>query len=319
MKKILAILLALIAVLALMTGCAKETEEAEMVIEEPDWDAILGTETTEEETPAEPEEVDNTLTLLWEGDDALRRDYTLVALADGNTAGADALIHWFMTREGLAVVDGFAREEYGTRLFYISHDITVYNGEIPSATEDTKNIRFVTTETVGSSGLLEFLLPAFEEAYGYAVEVLTTGDVLATAEESGADILFVHDMDTEALAEDFTRIVDGQENVTIPYLYNYYLLCGPASDPAGVLQCEDVASAFTAIAQGRYPFVSRGDSSDVHTLELTFWDEMLAITAEEDSYAGYDWYYSAKGDGLAMAQEKAAYILTDKLSFLEMQ
>ena len=78
--------------------------------------------------------------------------------------------------------------------------------------------------------------------------------------------------------------------------------------------------AFAQIADGKYPFVSRGDASGTHTKEISLWPEDLGITTEADSVADYtDWYtYSNAGMGacLAMANETNAYILSDKATFL---
>ena len=91
-------------------------------------------------------------------------------------------------------------------------------------------------------------------------------------------------------------------------------------DPAGAAAAADVLTAFASIADGKYTFISRGDSSGTHTKELSLWPEELGITAEADSFAGYtDWYVSANtgmGACLVMAEEMGGYILTDKATFL---
>ncbi len=104
------------------------------------------------------------------------------------------------------------------------------------------------------------------------------------------------------------------------YMYNFFVLCGPSDDPAGVAECESVKDAFAAIAEGKYLFVSRGDNSGTHTKEIPLWPEELGITTESDSVQDYtDWYtYSNAGMGvcLTMAEEMGAYILSDKATFL---
>ena len=79
-------------------------------------------------------------------------------------------------------------------------------------------------------------------------------------------------------------------------------------------------AAFAAIAQGEYPFVSRGDGSGTHTKELALWPKELGITEDAASFAGYTkWYNSANagmGACLVMAEQLGAYILTDKATFL---
>ena len=106
-------------------------------------------------------------------------------------------------------------------------------------------------------------------------------------------------------------------------MYNYFVLCGPSADPAGVKDADDVKAAFRAIAEGKYPFISRGDGSGTHTKELSLWPESLGITAEAESFKDYTaWYISANagmGACLVMAEESDAYILTDKATFLTFQ
>lgn len=103
-------------------------------------------------------------------------------------------------------------------------------------------------------------------------------------------------------------------------MYNYFVLCGPAEDPAGVAQAADAKAAFQAIADTKSKFVSRGDGSGTHTKELKLWPEDLGITEEAESFADYtDWYISANagmGACLVMAEEQGAYILTDKATYL---
>ena len=148
------------------------------------------------------------------------------------------------------------------------------------------------------------------------------GFILINAKMGNADLILVHSKkQEEAFVEDgFARIVDGMESERMTYMYNYFVLCGPSADPAGVKGASDVKAAFQAIADGKFPFISRGDGSGTHTKELSLWPEALGITAEAESFRDYtDWYTSANagmGACLVMAEETGAYILTDKATFL---
>ena len=291
------------------------------------------------ETPTEAALVVDTC-ILKEADDKMLNTYTLLAVnpdapftdADGNpvsdvavnTAGADALIHWLLTREALDMAGDYGVAEYGEHLFYVKDDAPVYTGDIAPATEETKVIRLSTTTSVNDSGLLGYLLPVFESTYGYTVEVQSagTGKAINAAKFGNADLILVHSKSQEEafVEEGFARIVDGFESERISFIYNYFVLCGPSADPAGVKDCASVLDAFAAIADGKYTFVSRGDASGTHTKELSLWPESLGITKEADSFASYtDWYVSANagmGSCLVMAEEMGAYILTDKATFL---
>ena len=132
------------------------------------------------------------------------------------------------------------------------------------------------------SGLLGYLLPIFESTYGYTVEVQSagTGKAISAAKFGNADLILVHaKSEEEAFVEEgFARTVEGFEAERISFLYNYFVLCGPSADPAGVKEAASVLDAFAAIAEGEYPFISRGDGSGTHTKELSLWPETLDIS-----------------------------------------
>ena len=337
MKKRISLLLVAVMLLGLAAcGAAKPTET-----QTPAPTAAPTAAPTEAptETPTEAALVVDTC-ILKEADDKMLNTYTLLAVnpdapftdADGNpvsdvavnTAGADALIHWLLTREALDMAGDYGVAEYGEHLFYVKDDAPVYTGDIAPATEETKVIRLSTTTSVNDSGLLGYLLPVFESTYGYTVEVQSagTGKASNAAKFGNADLILVHSKSQEEafVEEGFARIVDGFTSERISFIYNYFVLCGPSADPAGVKDCASVLDAFAAIADGKYTFVSRGDASGTHTKELSLWPESLGITKEAESFANYtDWYVSANagmGACLVMAEEMGAYILTDKATFL---
>ena len=317
MKKIVSLLLALIMVFALTSVSALAADKEE------EKDALV---------------VDTCI--LKEADDAMINNYSLLAVnpdapfvdADGkevkdvalNTVGADALINWLLSEEGESLAANYGFEEYGEYLFYLKEDRPVSEAEIPEATKDTKLIRLSTTTSVNDSGLLGYLLPIFQDKYGYEVEVFSagTGKSIANAKMGNADLILVHSKKQEEafIDEGFARVVDGMDAERLNWMYNYFVLCGPSADPAGVKEAEDVKAAFKAIADGKYTFISRGDGSGTHTKELSLWPEELGITDEPESFKDYtDWYISANtgmGACLVMAEEMGAYILTDKATFL---
>ena len=325
MKKYLSLFLAVLMVFALC-ACAAD-KPAESAAPEADAD------------PAE-EAVQLNTVILKEEDESMINNYTLLAVnpdapfvdADGNpvsdvalnTVGADALINWLLSEEAQAAAAEYGVEEYGDHLFYLKDDRPVSDAEIPEATEETKVIRLSTTTSVNDSGLLSYLLPMFEEKYGYEVEVLSagTGKAIAEAQAGNADLILVHAKakEEEFVAGGFARIIDGMDTERLTYMYNYFVLCGPADDPAGVKDADDVLAAFAAIADGKYTFISRGDGSGTHTKELSLWPAELGITEDPESFADYtEWYISANagmGTCLVMAEEMGGYILTDKATYL---
>ncbi len=332
-NKLTALLLALAMVLAL-AACSNNQGQTQQ-------SPSASPETSEPmETPAETPAEGVDLTILFEQDDDMLNTYSLLAVnpdapfvdADGNavsdvyvnTEGAAALINWMLSQEALDLAGNYGYEEYGEYLFYVLDDAPVSTAEIPAATEDTAVIRMSTTTSVNDSGLLGYLLPFFEEEYGYTVEVTSagTGAAIANATYGNADLILVHSKSQEEsfVADGYSYVLDGFEAERLPFLYNYFVLCGPSDDPAGVRDAATVKDAFALIAEGEYPFVSRGDASGTHTKEISLWPEELGITTEADSVADYaGWYnYSNAGMGvcLTMAEEMHAYILSDKATYL---
>ena len=341
MKKIISLLLVLVMMLGLVACGASKPAETEA----PATEAPVVTEAPAVET--EPAETEAALVvdtcILMEADNDMLNTYSVIAVnpeapfvdADGNavsdvainTAGATALYQWLLSQEALDMAGAYGVAEYGSNLFYVKEDAPVYTGEIAAATEETKVIRLSTTTSVNDSGLLAKLLPEFEAKYGYTVEVYSagTGKSINNAKMGNADLILVHSpKQEEAFIEaGFARVVDGFETERVSFLYNYFVLCGPSADPAGVKSAASVKDAFAAIAAGEYTFISRGDNSGTHTKELALWPAELGITKEAESFAAYTkWYVSANtgmGACLVMAEEMGAYILTDKATFLTFQ
>ncbi len=329
----LVIALVLLAVPALAACGNKEAETTTTKAPET-------TKASEAETTTAAESKDDVIGILWEQDDSMINTYSLLAVnpdapfvdADGNavtdvelnTAGAEALINWLLSEEGEKAAADYGFAEYGEYLFYLLDGAPVSAAEIPQATEETKVIRMSTTTSVNDSGLLGYLLPKFEEKYGYTVEVASagTGKAIAAAKMGNADLLLVHaKAQEEAFIEGgFSYVIDGLEKERLSYMYNFFVLVGPESDPVGVKSAANVKEGFKMIADQKYTFVSRGDNSGTHTKEISLWPEDLGITADAESFKDYtDWYTSANagmGACLKMAEEMQAYILTDKATFL---
>ena len=349
MKKLLALLLTLTLALGMLAGCGAAKEEpAEAPAETPaEAPAEAPAETPAEdpaeepvaEEPAEEPAGLNTV-ILKEADDKMLNTYSVLAVnpeapfvnADNqpvenvpiNTAGAAALIQWLLTEEAKTLAAEYGMEEYGNTLFYVKEDGPTYEGEIAAATEETTVIRLSTTTSVNDSGLLAAILPVFQDTYGYTVEIQSagTGKAIAAAKQGNADLILVHSKSQEEtfVGEGFSYVLEGFESERLSFLYNYYVLCGPTEDPAGVADAATVMDAFAAIAEGKHTFISRGDKSGTHTKEISLWPETLGITAEAESFVDYTgWYTSANtgmGACLVMAEEMGAYILTDKATFL---
>lgn len=198
-----------------------------------------------------------------------------------------------------------------------------------------KVVRISTTTSVNDSGLMAYLQPYFKADTGYDWEIASagTGAAIKAAQYGNADVILVHSKkaEDEFVKAGFARIVDGFKAERISFMYNYFVLVGPKTDPAKAATAATVKDAFKSIADGKHLFVSRGDKSGTHNKEVTLWpsgtlkkdgsndinDIPAAILNTKDNPTG--WYYSAgqgMGACLTMANEKNAYVLTDKATFL---
>lgn len=331
-KNLLSFLMCLSLVLSLF-ACSNKQPAVAPEAAAPQQEEVQPTPETEAPKPS------INLEILKEQDNSMINTYSLLAVndaapfvdADGksvndvaiNTEGADALINW-MLGEGESLAANFGYDTYGEYLFYLLDNAPKSNAEIPNATDATKTIRMSTTTSVKDSGLLGYLLPIFENKYGYKVEVFSagTGKSIANAKAGNADLILVHaKAQEEKFIEDgFARLVDGFESERLSYMYNFFVLCGPKEDPAGVKSAATVLDAFKAIADGKFLFISRGDKSGTHTKELSLWPKDLGITDDVKSVEAYqDWYVSSNagmGVCLKQAAERGGYILSDKATFL---
>ncbi len=180
---------------------------------------------------------------------------------------------------------------------------------VTAAGETGPRLILATTTSTQDSGLLEYLLPDFEDEYGAKVDVIAvgTGQALQIGTDGNADVLLVH---ARAREDEFMAAGDGVRREDV--MYNDYVIVGPASDPAGIAGMTDAVAALTKIAEAEAPFISRGDDSGTHTKELSIWKKAGIEPAG-------DWYVSAgqgMGAVLTMANEQEAYALSDRATYL---
>ncbi len=166
-----------------------------------------------------------------------------------------------------------------------------------------------TTTSTQDSGLLDFILPDFQDEYNVQVEVIAvgTGQAIALGEDGNADVLMVH---ARAREDAFMDARHGMRREDV--MYNDFVIVGPYSDPAGVKGMNKATRALEEIAKAEAPFVSRGDDSGTHTKEIGIW-------AEAGIEPAGDWYISAgqgMGAVLTMADEQQAYTLSDRATYL---
>ena len=175
------------------------------------------------------------------------------------------------------------------------------------------NIILATTTSTQDSGLLDVLVPMFQEQTGYVVQTIAvgSGEAMKMGEEGNADVLLVH-----APASEVTFMEAGNGTDRFLVMHNDFIIAGPAADPAGINGMTDATQAFKAVFEAGVPFITRGDDSGTHKKELALWK-----SAGLDP-AGQAWYLETgqgMGASMTVASEKEAYILTDRATYLANQ
>ena len=168
-----------------------------------------------------------------------------------------------------------------------------------------------TTTSTQDSGLLDVLIPLFEAQTGYKVQTVAvgTGQALKMGEEGNADVLLVHAPSSE---KTFMDNGFGKDRVLV--MHNDYIIVGPAADPAGI-KGMPVIDAYKMISASGATFVSRGDDSGTHKAELALWKK-AELDPKTDKPAWYLETGQGMGASLTIANEKGAYIMTDRATYL---
>src|SRR6476661_2166399 len=142
---------------------------------------------------------------------------------------------------------------------------------LPALGQDV--IKLSTTTSTENSGLLQYLLPAFEAKTNTKVHVISvgTGKALEMAKNGDVDVTLVHARPSE------DKFVAGGYGVNRrDVMYNDFIIVGPAADPAGVKGSHDVLKALRKIVDSKARFISRGDNSGTDQMEKTYWKEIGA-------------------------------------------
>jgi len=177
----------------------------------------------------------------------------------------------------------------------------------PAAT----NLILATTTSTADTGLLDYLLPMFEKKYNVKVKPIAvgTGEAIAMGQRGEADVLLVHSRTNE---DKF--MAEGYGSIRKDVMYNDFVLIGPKSDPAKA-KGQGPAKAFAAIAAAQANFVSRGDNSGTHNKEKSIWTKAAVTPAGA-------WYIvtgQGMGESTKIAEEKQAYILIDRGTYLALK
>ncbi len=172
-----------------------------------------------------------------------------------------------------------------------------------------KDLILATTTSTQDSGLLDILIPLFEQGSGYRVKTIAvgTGQSLAMAEKGAADVVLCHAPEAEKKQVDAGTVTNYQL-----VMHNDFVIVGPPDDPAGIRGKSGVEAFKDIMAKGAL-FISRGDDSGTNKKELSLWNQAGLTPAGRRNYLE-----SGQGMGatLQMASEKRAYTLSDRGTYL---
>ena len=166
-----------------------------------------------------------------------------------------------------------------------------------------------TTTSTQDSGLLDVLVPAFENEADRQVKTVAvgSGEAIELGSRGEADVLLVHSPDDE---EEF--MASGKGGTRRLVMHNDFVVVGPPDDPAGIRGMSSTAALERIAQNGEAPFISRGDDSGTHALELKLWDAAGVRPAGS--------WYQETGQGmgatLRIADQKRAYTVADRGTYL---
>lgn len=170
-------------------------------------------------------------------------------------------------------------------------------------------LRLASTTSTRDSGLFDLLLPEFETSHNCRVDLIAvgTGAALKLGETGDVDALLVHARNAE---DAFMAAGHGIRHE--PVMHNFFLIAGPADDPAEA-GGSDAVAALKRIAAGQHRFISRGDDSGTHKRELLLWQK----AGGRPEWENYIECGQGMGPTLLMADEKNAYVLTDEGTWIK--
>lgn len=181
----------------------------------------------------------------------------------------------------------------------------------PALAQSTVVILSTTTSTQ-DSGLLDVLVPLFERKTGLTVKTISvgTGQALALAARGEADVTLAH-----AASLEKKYVAEGKMTNRRLVMYNDFVIIGPPDDPAKIKGLPNAFDALKRIAESQSHFVSRGDKSGTNVLELALWKQ----ASVEPKGVWYIESGQGMGQTLGIANDRRAYTLTDRATYLAFQ
>jgi tungstate transport system substrate-binding protein len=162
---------------------------------------------------------------------------------------------------------------------------------------------------VQGSGALEMLQREFKRDSGIEIHPIVSGSgkALQLAATGDAAATLTHDPAAEQ-----AFVAAHHPKVYRQFMWNDFVIVGPANDPAGVGHATSAADAFARIAGARSRFTSRNDRSGTHTKELALWKSAGVAPDTNPNYRKMGQPMAAM---LRATSELQAYTLTDRATF----
>lgn len=179
--------------------------------------------------------------------------------------------------------------------------------------DSERDVILATTTSIQDSGLLDALLPVFEEQSGYSVKPIAvgSGEAMAMGRRGDVDVLLVHAPEAER-----QFMAEGHAINRRLVMHNDFVIVGPPDDPAGLRGLTSATDALRQLAQHESLFLSRGDNSGTHQREKQLW-QAAGLDPQ-----GASWYQESgqgMGETLIIAAQKGAYTLTDRATYLALR
>jgi tungstate transport system substrate-binding protein len=189
-----------------------------------------------------------------------------------------------------------------------------------NTTTEKPKLLIATTTSLYDTGLLNYLETKYEAQNNVDLQITSqgTGKAIEIAKKGDADVLLVH-----SPSQELAFVKDGFGINRRSFASNYFMIVGPASDPAGIANMTPENAFTTLLVKGTNNtagvyFVSRGDASGTHTAEQKIWSNAKFNYTTNVEKSG-NWYIEAgkgMGETLQMASEKGAYTFTDEGTYL---
>lgn len=178
--------------------------------------------------------------------------------------------------------------------------------------------RFVLlASTIGpiDSGVVDALEEGFEKETGIRVRHVGagTGAALDIAKRGSVDLVMVH-----AKSLEVKFVAEGYGTERIDFMYNDFVIVGPAGDPAGIKGMGEATGALKRISEKGATFISRGDQSGTHVAEMELWGK-AGIKPSGPWYVVYEKGASGNVPTLRYTDEREAYTVIDRATFLTLK